>query len=389
MKRKIRLLSCVLILCLCPLVLAACGAPTAPTHEKDITEAFGAIRIDIDGASNDANVTILPAANGITRVEGALRRGRTLTCEVADGVLTVKVEDTRPRWMRLFSRRSSLTVYLGGSAYGDLTVDGGTGDVTVGEGLAFGDIAIDASTGDVSLSAVTANALTVDLSTGDVTLSDVNISGDVKITQSTGKIEIGGLTAKNITLTGRTGALTLSDITALGAVSILRTTGDVTGSNMAASALTAETDTGDVSFSDVISTGAVTVTTTSGKSKHRGVLAASFTATADTGAVSLTDATVTGDGSVKTSTGDVTLSDALFGGTVKVRASTGDVALDRADAAELDIETSTGSVKGTLRSEKVFIVRSSSGRVNAPETTSGGKCKVVTSTGSIDLSIAE
>ena len=389
MKRKIRLLSCVLILCLCPLVLAACGAPTAPTHEKDIIEAFGAIRIDIDGASNDANVTILPAANGITRVEGALRRGRTLTCEVVDGVLTVKVEDTRPRWMRLFSRRSSLTVYLGGSAYGNLSVDGGTGDVTVGEGLAFGDIAIDASTGDVSLSTVTANALTVDLSTGDVALSDVNVLGDVKITQSTGEIAVNGLTAETIEIKGSTGKMDLTDVTALGAVSLVRSTGDPAVHRMAVGSLTAETDTGDVSVTDLIATGAVSVTTSTGDSKYLGLSAASLSVSADTGIVSVAGAAVTADASIKTSTGDITLAEATFGGTVTVRASTGKVTLDRADAAELDIETSTGSVKGTLRSEKVFIVRSSSGRVNAPETTSGGKCKVVTSTGSIDLSIAE
>lgn len=387
MKRKIRFLLSVLILCLCPLVLTACGAPTAPTHEKDITEAFGAISIYTDGA--DAHVTLLPAANGKTRVEGALRRGRTLICEVVDGVLTVKVEDTRPWWMRIISYRSALTVYLGDSVHGNLLINGGTGDVTVGEGLSFGDIAIDISTGDVSLSKVFANTLAVETSTGDVSLSDVSIYGGVAVTQSTGKTEIGGLSAETIEIKGSTGKMNLTDVTALGAVSLVRSTGDTTVSRMVAATLTAEADTGDISFTDLTAMGAVAVTTTTGNSKYLGLSTASFTATAGTGTVSLADATVTGDGYIKTSTGHITLSDTLFGGTVTVRASTGDVALDRADAAELDVETSTGSVKGTLRSEKVFIVRSSSGRINAPETTSGGKCKVVTSTGNIELSIVE
>lgn len=386
MKRKIRLLLCAVLLCLCPLVFAACGAPSNVTHEKGITDAYGAIRIDTDGTTD---VKILYAANGETRVEGALRRGRTLTCEVVDGVLTVTVEDTRPRWQRLFTRSSALTVHLGGSVYGDLTVNGGTGDVAVGEGLTFGDIAIDLSTGDVVLTSVTATGLTVDLSTGDVALSDVNILGDVKITQSTGEIAVNGLSASALAIEGTTGDAGLADVTVLGAVSLVRSTGDVTVSRLVAASLTAETDTGDVRFTDLTAIGAVTVTTSTGDSKYLGLSAASLSVSTGTGIVSVADAAVTADASVKTSTGGITLANTTFGGTVTVRASTGKVTLDRADAAALDIETSTGDVKGTLRSEKVFIVRASSGRVNVPETTSGGTCKIVTNTGSIEISIAE
>ena len=67
--------------------------------------------------------------------------------------------------------------------------------------------------------------------------------------------------------------------------------------------------------------------------------------------------------------------------------STGDVEFERCDAAELQIETDTGSVTGSLRSEKVFIAQSDSGRVKVPETASGGICRITTDTGRISIEI--
>ena len=47
----------------------------------------------------------------------------------------------------------------------------------------------------------------------------------------------------------------------------------------------------------------------------------------------------------------------------------------------------TVDVTGTLLSEKVFIAQSGTGRIDVPETTTDGKCKITTDTGRISLSI--
>ena len=90
---------------------------------------------------------------------------------------------------------------------------------------------------------------------------------------------------------------------------------------------------------------------------------------------------------IKSSTGDILL-DGVKAKIIDVSASTGDVRLNNSDAAEIKIKTSTGDVSGTLLSEKVFITKTSTGSVNVPKTKEGGKCEISTSTGDINIKIA-
>ena len=57
------------------------------------------------------------------------------------------------------------------------------------------------------------------------------------------------------------------------------------------------------------------------------------------------------------------------------------------DAGELFIETDTGNVKGSLLSEKIFIVSSDTGRIDVPKSTSGGRCEIETDTGDIKITL--
>lgn len=90
---------------------------------------------------------------------------------------------------------------------------------------------------------------------------------------------------------------------------------------------------------------------------------------------------------VKTTTGDVTLTDTFAAETIKVQVSTGDVKLKRVDSGELEIKSTTGDVTGTLLSDKVFITDVTTGDVHVPDTTSGGKCRIETTTGDIHITI--
>ena len=106
----------------------------------------------------------------------------------------------------------------------------------------------------------------------------------------------------------------------------------------------------------------------------------------DTGEAELTDVSckrVVSNGS----TGSITMENVLAEEAITVQRSTGDVKFEQCDGAEFLVTTSTGNVTGTLLSEKVFITQSSTGRVEVPETVTGGKCKITTSTGDILMSI--
>lgn len=89
----------------------------------------------------------------------------------------------------------------------------------------------------------------------------------------------------------------------------------------------------------------------------------------------------------KSSTGHIQLKNVIAEGSINVQNTTGGVKFEGCDAADILVHTSTGDVKGTLLSEKVFITDTSTGRISVPKTTSGGKCEITTSTGDIDIGI--
>jgi DUF4097 and DUF4098 domain-containing protein YvlB len=86
-------------------------------------------------------------------------------------------------------------------------------------------------------------------------------------------------------------------------------------------------------------------------------------------------------------TGDISLKNVIATGKMNIERSTGDVKFDASDAEEITVKTSTGSVKGTLLSEKVFVPRSDTGDIDVPKTKNGGFCEITTDTGNIIISL--
>ena len=86
-------------------------------------------------------------------------------------------------------------------------------------------------------------------------------------------------------------------------------------------------------------------------------------------------------------TGDISLKNVIATETISIIRTTGDVRFDGADAATIFVETDTGDVTGTLLSAKQFLPQSDTGDIEVPQTSSGGKCEIITSTGDIKLTI--
>jgi len=87
------------------------------------------------------------------------------------------------------------------------------------------------------------------------------------------------------------------------------------------------------------------------------------------------------------STGDIKLNNVIASEKISIERSTGKVKVYRCDANELKIITSTGDVEGTLLSDKVFIVKSSTGDIDVPSSITGGRCEITTSTGDIEVRV--
>lgn len=144
-------------------------------------------------------------------------------------------------------------------------------------------------------------------------------------------------------------------------------TTDITCDAAASNLLTIATDTGDVTVHSV---------TTEGRMEFE----------TDTGDIALTDVDCKRV-EIESSTGDIALKNVVAVGNFYIQSNTGDVTFEHSDAAALFIETDTGDVRGSLLSDKVFITKTSTGRVDVPNTAIGGQCEITTDTGDIQLRI--
>jgi hypothetical protein len=86
-------------------------------------------------------------------------------------------------------------------------------------------------------------------------------------------------------------------------------------------------------------------------------------------------------------TGDLDLSDVIASGDMNLSRNTGDIRLEDSDAAGFTVSTNTGDVTGTLLTGKQFIARSTTGDIDVPADTEGGRFEVTTVSGDIELEV--
>ena len=230
------------------------------------------------------------------------------------------------------------------------TVDNGTLKIGFSDDRAwYQHIGINESELTVYLPASVYSALKIVSGTGDINVPADFSFESIDISLSTGDVEMYA--------------------SATDFVRIETSTGDIEVSDMSATSLSLITSTGDIEVEKVSCTGDFYVEVTTGDTEIESATCGSFTSDGGTGSISMDDV--------------------IAFGKVTIDRNTGDIKLYYCDAAELEIETSTGSVSGVLLSEKVFITHTGTGHIDVPESITGGKCKVTTSTGDITFEFAE
>lgn len=152
-----------------------------------------------------------------------------------------------------------------------------------------------------------------------------------------------------------------------GDLSIKNSTGGIAVNNLSANSLNITNTTGKISLKGIDCQGDISITVSTGKSELENVKCNNLTSNG--------------------TTGNATLKDVIAKGKFNIERSTGDVSFTKCDASEILIKTSTGNVKGSLLSDKVFIAKSSTGKIDVPRSTSGGICEVSTSTGNINITV--
>lgn len=150
-------------------------------------------------------------------------------------------------------------------------------------------------------------------------------------------------------------------------IEIKLSTGDICLEAFAAGQLKLTTDTGQIQVSAADVSGDIRIET-------------------DTGKVNLTD-TSCENLFAQSDTGYITMKNVIGAGSLTAQSDTGDVRFENSDAAEISVKTDTGDVTGTLLSDKIFITETSTGRIDVPKTTTGGRCEIQTSTGDIKIDV--
>ena len=192
----------------------------------------------------------------------------------------------------------------------------------------YGALSIDTDTSYVKIASdFKFESVDISLSTGNVTnLASAN--DFIKIKTSTGHIDTENITANNVNLSASTGKITASNIDCSGDFNHKVSTGKTNLSN--------------IKCKNLVSSG---------------------------------------------STGDIYLSNVISAERFDIKRSTGNVKFELCDAAELSITTDTGDVKGSLLTDKVFITKTDTGKINVPKTITGGKSEITTDTGDIKITI--
>lgn len=191
--------------------------------------------------------------------------------------------------------------------------------------------------------------------------------GSLTVKESTGDIEI----PKDFKFSGVDIKVSTGDVnlqsSATDLIKIKASTGDIKAENISAKMLDLSVSTGDIIAQNIFCKGNIKIGVSTGKAKLQNISCLNLISSG--------------------STGDFSLQNVIAKGSFSIKRSTGNIKLDGCDAKELLIKTDTGDVKGTLLSDKVFIVESDTGSMNVPKTVTGGKCEITTDTGDIKIEI--
>lgn len=191
--------------------------------------------------------------------------------------------------------------------------------------------------------------LTISTDTGNVSVPDLFSFDDAEITTSTGGVAF--------------------DASSNGRLQIKTSTGDININGVHATTIDLSVSTGRIDGKNVNCEDTLSVNVSTGKTFLTDIICKSLISSG--------------------STGDVTLKNAVASDDFNIERDTGDVRFENCDAGQITVKTSTGDVNGTLRSEKVFITKTSTGDTDVPDTISGGRCEITTSTGDIKIMITD
>lgn len=273
------------------------------TETYEITDSFTSFNIDIE--TEDFEIKL--AQDGKAKIECVEKKGIGHSATVKDNILTIKQEDNRPWYDKIFNfdfKSTKITVYVKEKDFDNFTYQGSTGDVKLPDSVSFNNIDSNNSTGDFSIKCA--------------------VSNNINVRNSTGSINIENVECKNITLDTSTGSLHLKNVKA---EELIKT----------------HTSTGGVKFNDVKAKNIKHNSSTGGFNAYNTIIDEKMEIETSTGDIYFSSCDAS-EMYIKTSTGDVN-GNFLTGKTFQTHTSTGHVDVPNTTGGICKVETSTGDIK--------------------------------------------
>ena len=191
------------------------------------------------------------------------------------------------------------------------------------------------------------NELNIDISTGNTSIDKGFLFESLHFEGSTGNVEI------------------LSNVNTL--VDMTLSTGNIKLQDMNTKNIELEASTGNIRLNNVNVEEDIRINVSTGKIYLDNVTAV--------------------NGTLESSTGKMFLTNAILSGNLNIKATTGDIKFDGSDAANISAKTSTGDVTGSILTDKMYSCKTSTGKIQVPDSIPGGTFKIETSTGDIIIQI--
>lgn len=317
------------------------------TNTYNIEDSFENISV----TGMDATVTLVPSTDNTCKVVCTENEDIYDEIAVVDNTLTIK-RINNSKWNFNFGvslEEIKITVYLPKTEYQKLLLDNTSGRLDVPAGFVFEEAKVNNSSGKASFMADVEGELTVE-----------NTSGGIYV----GENQVGSLKAK-----GSSGGIEVASVCVDGDMEVRSTSGGIHISDVECKGMSVKGSSGSIRLSSITAKENIDVNCTSGS-------------------IHLSDircVDVTGENS----SGKINCSNVIASGDMRLENNSGGISLDACDATNLKLSATSGSIRGSLLSQKNFVAEATSGSVDVPESVSGGLCEVSTTSGSIGLRVNE
>lgn len=189
-----------------------------------------------------------------------------------------------------------------------------------------------------------------------------------------------------IEIQNSTGSISIPDYVFAYKADIKLSTGNINISNAIINNLKIETSTGNIKLENLKTKDAKLQVTTGTIKVDKTQCESIFTVDVNTGLVEIDDL-YCGIYNSTGKTGKLVMKDVIARESFNIERTTGDIQFEKCDANEMHIKATTGDIKGSFLTEKLFKTNTNTGKVEVQSSVKGGICEISTSTGDIKITI--